>query len=123
LAADRTEFKDYLVDIGMGHVSASDMLKVSRSAVTTIEAPKDFVTALNAFDSVGERQASAWPSLRRAQASWAPFLLLTMLPTLRRSDRELDLQTIAGSPAYRRFTIAGHCAPLTGRAKSATCTP
>lgn len=45
------KFKDFLIDVGPGHVSAGDMLKLTDSAITTIEAPKDFVALLNGLDS------------------------------------------------------------------------
>lgn len=70
-ADDKDEFKNYLVDVGAGHVSASDMLKVSSSAVTTIEAPKDFVTALNAFDS-GDSKNGVGLAITPARTSLAP---------------------------------------------------
>lgn len=70
-AADKDDFNDYLVDIGAGHVSASDMLKVSGSAVTTIEAPKDFVAALNAFDS-GDAKSGVGLAITPARTSLAP---------------------------------------------------
>lgn len=47
----KDKFDDFLIDIGPGHVSAGEMLKLSDSAITNIEAPKDFVALLNAADS------------------------------------------------------------------------
>lgn len=56
LAQDTTDkLNDFLIDIGPGHLSAGEMLKLSDSAITNIEAPKDFVALLNAADSANSQ--------------------------------------------------------------------
>ena len=50
-AADKDPIADYQADLSAGPVSASEILGLSASAITTIQSPKDFVVALNALSS------------------------------------------------------------------------
>lgn len=50
-AADQQEstIKDYLVDIGAGHVAANEIIGLSGSAVTNLQTPKDLIAAISAL--------------------------------------------------------------------------
>ena len=50
-AGDKDPIADYQADLSPGAVSAGEMLGLSGSAVSSIQAPKDFVAALNALSS------------------------------------------------------------------------
>lgn len=66
------QFKDYLVDIGPGHVSAGDMLELTDTAITTIQAPKDFVALLNGIDSA-DRNGGFGFGITPARTSLVPL--------------------------------------------------
>ena len=53
-AADKDPIADYQADLSPGPVSASEVLGLSASAITTIQSPKDFVVAINALSSGGK---------------------------------------------------------------------
>jgi hypothetical protein len=72
----KDNFDNYLVDVGPGHVSAGDMLKVSASAITSIEAPKDFVALLNAADSA-DTQGGFGFAITPARTSLTPLSINT----------------------------------------------
>lgn len=49
LAAEVVDIKDYLVDIGAGHVAAHEMIGLSGSLVSNLQTPKDIVAAVSAL--------------------------------------------------------------------------
>lgn len=50
-AADKDPIADYQSDLSAGAVSASELLGLAASAVSTLQSPKDFVAAVNALNS------------------------------------------------------------------------
>jgi hypothetical protein len=54
-AADKDPIADYQADLSAGPVSANEILGLTASAVTTIESPKDFVVAIGALSSNGNK--------------------------------------------------------------------
>ncbi len=68
----KDDFKDYLIDVGPGHVSAGEMLKLSDSAITTIQAPKDFVALLNAAQS-DDKKSGFGLAITPARTSLTPL--------------------------------------------------
>ena len=71
-------FDNYLVDVGPGHVSAGEMLKVSSSAITPIESPKDIVALLN-FAGTDEGRKGFGLAVTPARTSLVPLAVQTYL--------------------------------------------